>query len=84
MSQPPSQQPPSQQPSQQAPRFEDTLNELNHIVGRLNQAEVPLDEALALYDRGVHLAAHGRELLKMAEQRVAQRRGDGGGDEPGA
>jgi len=68
----------------QPPRFEEALGELQQIVGRLNQAELPLDEALALYDRGVRLAAHGRELLKRAEQRVAQSRGDGGGDESGA
>jgi exodeoxyribonuclease VII small subunit len=71
------------QPQQPAPRFEETLNELAHIVSRLNQADVPLDDAIALYERGVRLAAHGRELLNKAEQRVAQRR-DGGGDEPSA
>ncbi len=76
----PTQQPPT---PAAAPRFEETLNELTQIVQRLNQADVPLDDALALYDRGVRLAAHGRELLNKAEQRVAQRRG-GGENEPSA
>ena len=63
--------------------FEQTLGQLQEVVQRLNQADLPLDEALEIYDRGVQLARHGRTLLSRAEQRVSHLRGAlGGGDEP--
>ena len=57
------------------PKFEQALNELQTIVQRLNQSDLTLDEALNLYERGVHLANHGRTLLQHAEQRVGELRG---------
>ena len=67
----------------QGASFEQTLGQLQEVVQRLNQADLPLDEALEIYDRGVQLARHGRTLLSRAEQRVSHLRGAlGGGDEP--
>jgi exodeoxyribonuclease VII small subunit len=67
----------------QGASFEQTLGQLQDVVQRLNQADLPLDEALEIYDRGVQLARHGRTLLSRAEQRVSHLRGAlGGGDEP--
>lgn len=67
----------------QSSSFEQTLGQLQEVVQRLNQADLPLDEALEIYDLGVQLARHGRALLSRAEQRVSHLRGAlGGGDEP--
>lgn len=51
-------------------RFEQAVSELEQIVQRLNQPNIDLEEALALYERGVHLAQRGRQLITHAEARV--------------
>ena len=60
--------------STDSPKFEESMNHLQQIVGRLNQQDLSLDEALELYERGVHLARHSRDLLSQAENRVAHLR----------
>jgi exodeoxyribonuclease VII small subunit len=52
--------------------FEDVLAELERRVKRLEAGEIPLEEALALYEEGVELARACHERLEVAEQRVAQ------------
>ena len=68
---------PNAQPEQHQeaePRFEQAIGELEQIVQRLSQPNVDLDEALALYERGVHLTQRGRTLISHAEGRVSQLR----------
>ena len=60
--------------SQSEPRFEEALSELEHIVQKLNQPNIDLDEAINLYERGVRLAQRGRHLISTAENRVNQLR----------
>jgi len=63
--------------------FEQALEQLQEVVQRLNQSELPLDEALKIYERGVKLAHHGRTLLSQAERHFESLRSNlGGGDEP--
>ncbi|KNC91659.1 exodeoxyribonuclease VII small subunit [Trabulsiella odontotermitis] len=50
--------------------FETALNELEHIVTRLESGELPLEEALNEFERGVQLARQGQSKLQQAEQRV--------------
>lgn len=45
---------------------------LQEIVARLEQGELPLAEALSLYEQGVGLAASCQRLLDAAELRVQQ------------
>ncbi|MEZ4321521.1 MAG: exodeoxyribonuclease VII small subunit [Myxococcota bacterium] len=52
-------------------RFEDALAELEARVRRLEGGELPLDEALTLYEEGVELARTCHEQLEEAEKRVA-------------
>lgn len=52
--------------------FEQALAELEEIVKRLQQPDVPLDEAIALYKRGTELAQRSEELLSSAEIQVQQ------------
>ncbi|MEW5421498.1 exodeoxyribonuclease VII small subunit [Amorphus sp. 3PC139-8] len=66
--------------------FEQALAELEKIVGKLEQGEVPLEESIAIYERGEALKNHCETLLRRAELRVEkiQARADGtaGGTEP--
>lgn len=50
--------------------FEQSMKELVGITQRMESNELPLDEALALYERGQRLAARCGELLDQAELRV--------------
>lgn len=50
--------------------FEKALGELEQIVARLERGDVPLDESIAIYERGEALKAHCEALLKSAEMKV--------------
>lgn len=50
--------------------FEDSLNRLEKIVESLEQGQVPLDEALNLYEEGIQLSKACAEKLKAAEIRI--------------
>ena len=51
-------------------RFETALSELEQIVTRLEGGDLPLEEALNEFERGVQLARQGQVKLQQAEQRV--------------
>lgn len=50
--------------------FENALSELESIVARLESGELPLEDALNQFERGVQLARQGQQKLQQAEQRV--------------
>lgn len=50
--------------------FESALRELEQIVSRLEQGSVPLEESIALYERGEALKDRCDRLLKQAEARI--------------
>ncbi len=50
--------------------FENAIQELESIVKRLEEGKVPLEESVAIYERGEVLKARCEELLKQAEARV--------------
>ncbi|PIJ52242.1 exodeoxyribonuclease VII small subunit [Erwinia sp. OLTSP20] len=50
--------------------FEHALQQLEQIVSRLESGELPLEEALNEFERGVQLSRTGQQQLKQAEQRV--------------
>lgn len=52
--------------------FEDSFTELDSIVRRLEGGELPLEESVALYERGRLLAAQCQRLLDGAELRITQ------------
>lgn len=52
--------------------FEDALRELEQVVGQLERGEVPLDQSIALYERGAALKARCEAKLKEAEEKVAK------------
>lgn len=50
--------------------FEQALKALEGAVTRLEQGQLPLDEALACFEQGVQSAGRCRELLGAVEARV--------------
>lgn len=50
--------------------FEDSLGELEQIVARLEAGERPLDESLALYEKGVTALKQCHLILDRAEKRI--------------
>jgi exodeoxyribonuclease VII small subunit len=57
-------------PDQQLPEFEQALAELEAVVERLERGDLPLEEALSVFERGVELTRHCQSALKAAQQRV--------------
>lgn len=52
------------------PRFEDGMKELEAIVCRLEKGDLPLDESLAAFQRGVELARLCGRQLDEAERKI--------------
>jgi exodeoxyribonuclease VII small subunit len=50
--------------------FEEALRRLETVVERLEAADLPLEEALALFEEGQNLAAHCQQKLDEAEKRI--------------
>lgn len=50
--------------------FEDALKELEAIVQRLERGDAPLEESIAIYQRGAKLKAHCEGKLKDAQLKV--------------
>ena len=50
--------------------FEKALAELEDIVKRLERGDVPLEDSIAIYERGEALKKHCETLLKRAETRI--------------
>jgi exodeoxyribonuclease VII small subunit len=50
--------------------FEKALAELEDIVRRLERGDVPLEDSIAIYERGEVLKKHCETLLKKAEARI--------------
>ncbi len=54
----------------QIPEFEQSMRELETLVERLEQGDLPLEEALKQFERGVALTKLCQAALKAAEQKV--------------
>jgi len=57
--------------------FEDLQRALDELVARLERGDVPLDEALALYERGEAVHRALSERLDQAELRIEELRREG-------
>lgn len=65
--------------------FDQVIERLQQVVGRLEAGNLGLEEALKAYEQGVGLARRGHQVLDRAEKRVellVQRGRDGDGTEP--
>ncbi|MFM8754916.1 MAG: exodeoxyribonuclease VII small subunit [Phenylobacterium sp.] len=50
--------------------FEQALAELERIVAQLESGQAPLEESIALYERGAQLKAHCESRLEQARLKV--------------
>lgn len=50
--------------------FEAALGELERIVDQLEGGNVPLEQSIAIYERGEALKKHCEAMLKKAEARI--------------
>lgn len=55
---------------QEPNNFEEALERLEEIIGKLEQGEIALEETLALFEEGVKLSRFCRNKLDEAERRV--------------
>jgi exodeoxyribonuclease VII small subunit len=52
------------------PDFEQSLSELEALVQKLEQGDVPLEDALKSFERGVALTRQCQTALRSAQQKV--------------
>jgi exodeoxyribonuclease VII small subunit len=52
------------------PKFEECLQRLEKIVDELEKGDVPLEQALALFEEGVQLSTSCKKQLEEAEGKV--------------
>ena len=52
--------------------FEEAMKALEEVVTHLEKGDVPLEDSIALYERGAALKARCDECLKRAQEKVDQ------------
>lgn len=52
--------------------FEEAMKQLEEIVRRLEQGDVPLEESIDLYKQGMELSAECSTKLQQAEKQLVQ------------
>lgn len=52
--------------------FEEAFQELERVVQQLEEGELPLEQAIALYERGMALARRCSQALDAAELQIEQ------------
>jgi len=50
--------------------FEESIKELTNIVGKIEQGQIPLQDSVQQYERGMALIKHCRTILQKAEKRI--------------
>ena len=50
--------------------FEEAITGLTDIVGRIEQGQIPLQDSLEQYEKGMALIKHCRTILQRAEKRI--------------
>ncbi|HVN64694.1 MAG TPA: exodeoxyribonuclease VII small subunit [Candidatus Binataceae bacterium] len=63
-----------------AKKFEDELKDLEAIVTRIDSGELPLEESIAAFERGVALVKSLNRKLDEAERKIEVLTRDAGGD----
>jgi exodeoxyribonuclease VII small subunit len=60
-------------------KFEQAMERLDAIVEAMESGEIGIEESIAKYEEAMGLAAHCREILDQAEQRIKKIQQDAAG-----
>ncbi|SDY56639.1 exodeoxyribonuclease VII small subunit [Evansella caseinilytica] len=52
--------------------FEQAMEKLEKVVGKLEQGDVPLEEAIAMFQEGMKLSKFCHERLQQVDKQMAQ------------
>ena len=52
--------------------FEQAITELTNIVEKIELGEIPLQESIEQYEKGMALIKHCRSILEKAEKKIEQ------------
>jgi len=63
--------PKSPQPEQEVP-FEESMTQLSGIVDQLEAGDIPLEQAVALFEKGMSIAKRTQAQLDRIEKRVEE------------
>jgi len=69
--------PKSSEKTAAAPPLHEQMAQLGHLLERLEDPNVALEDALTLYEQGMQLVERAQQTLDAAEQRVAMINADG-------
>ena len=50
--------------------FEEAIKELTNIVGKIEEGQIPLQDSLEQYEKGMALIKQCRTILQKAEERI--------------
>ena len=50
--------------------FEEAIKELTDIVGKIERGQIPLQNSLKQYEKGMALIKHCKGILEKAEKRI--------------
>ena len=50
--------------------FEEAIKDLTSIVGKIEKGEIPLQDSLEEYEKGMSLIKHCRGILRQAEKKI--------------
>ena len=64
------------------PTFATAMSELEEVVRKLEQGDVPLEEAIDLYKKGMELSKLCHDTLQNAEQQLISIVGEDGEKQP--
>ncbi|MFJ8262090.1 exodeoxyribonuclease VII small subunit [Rummeliibacillus sp. NPDC094406] len=62
--------------------FATSINDLEEIVHQLEQGEVPLEDAIELYKKGMKLSQFCHEQLTKAEEQLVSVMDENGNEQP--
>ncbi|MGJ7921303.1 exodeoxyribonuclease VII small subunit [Neobacillus sp. LXY-4] len=57
---------------QQSQSFEDAMEKLEYLVEKLEEGDVPLEEAISIYKEGMELSKFCHDKLKLVEEQLTQ------------
>ena len=56
--------------NQDKPTFEQAVSQLKQIVDKIEDGQIPLEESIVQYEKGMALIQHCRVILQQAEKRI--------------